>query len=179
MRSLFNSTFVLFIALNVFFFGASSALAHPASGSVPAGHVDCPGNTWVAAGGTCPRGGGATSAGATAVGTAASAKIDPLTGLKSTAVGAGLLASVNTTAPTISVFAGRILGGILALVGILFFALMIYGGIRWMLSRGNTQEVEGAKETVVSAIIGLIVVSLGYVLTQFIFSVIQGAASSA
>ncbi|HBF67608.1 MAG TPA: hypothetical protein DDW36_04255, partial [Candidatus Magasanikbacteria bacterium] len=74
---------------------------------------------------------------------------------------------------------GRILGGILALVGILFFALMIYGGIRWMLSRGNTQEVEGAKETVVSAIIGLIVVSLGYVLTQFIFSVIQGAASSA
>lgn len=104
------------------------------------------------------------------------ADIDPLKGLVRTAEEAGLK---GANPPSVAEFAGRILGGVLALVGILFLALMIYGGIRWMLARGNQEDVAHAKDTVAAAIIGLIVVSLGYVLTTFIFNILQSAAGTA
>ncbi len=63
---------------------------------------------------------------------------------------------------------GKILGSILAFVGVFFFILMIYGGFVWMFARGNDQDVTKAKGIIESAIIGLIIVLSAYAITSFI-----------
>lgn len=106
---------------------------------------------------------------------ASSVNTDPLQALQKTADTSGLRkgADVDVTG-----FVGRVLGGVLALVGILFLALMVYGGIVWMLARGNSADVDKAKDTIVSAIIGLIVVGLGYAITQFVINLLQQSATA-
>lgn len=63
---------------------------------------------------------------------------------------------------------GTIIGAVLAFVGLLFFLLMIYGGLLWMLARGNEQQVEKAKNLIISAVIGLIIILSAYAITAFI-----------
>jgi hypothetical protein len=55
-----------------------------------------------------------------------------------------------------------------------FFGLTVYSGFRWMLARGNDEFVQKAKDTLQGAIIGLVIVSLAYALTKFIFSRLGG-----
>jgi len=63
---------------------------------------------------------------------------------------------------------GKIVGAALAFVGVLFFLLMIYGGILWMTARGNEQQVGKAKELIISAVIGLIIVLSAYAITVYV-----------
>ncbi len=63
---------------------------------------------------------------------------------------------------------GRIVGAALSFIGIIFFILMIYGGVLWMTARGNDQQVEKAKDLIVAAIVGLIIVFIAYAITAFI-----------
>jgi hypothetical protein len=63
---------------------------------------------------------------------------------------------------------GTVVGAILAFVGVIFFVLVIYGGVIWMLARGNEQEVSKAKDMIYSAVIGLIIVLAAYALTAYI-----------
>jgi cbb3-type cytochrome oxidase subunit 3 len=64
--------------------------------------------------------------------------------------------------------AGTVVGAILSLLGVIFFLLIFYGGIRWMLAQGNEAEVEKAKQVIVAAVIGLVVVLSAYAITYFI-----------
>ena len=63
---------------------------------------------------------------------------------------------------------GRIVGAILAFIGIIFFVLMIYGGFMWMTARGNEQQTSRAKDLIVAAVIGLIIVLAAYAITSYI-----------
>lgn len=63
---------------------------------------------------------------------------------------------------------GSIIGTLLSFLGVLFMGLVIYGGILWMTARGNEQQVEKAKDLLVNAIIGLIIVMSAYAITSFI-----------
>ena len=56
----------------------------------------------------------------------------------------------------------------LGALGIVFFGLMTYAGIRWMTARGNEELVGKAKHTLEAAMIGLIIIVLSYALTAFI-----------
>jgi len=67
-----------------------------------------------------------------------------------------------------STIIGKVVGSALAFIGILFLILMIYGGIIWMMARGNEQEVAKAKDLIVSAVIGLIIVLSAYAITAYI-----------
>jgi len=62
-----------------------------------------------------------------------------------------------------------IINVMLYLVGILSVVMIIYSGIRYIISRGNTQEVETAKNTLMYSIIGLVVAILAFVIVQFVF----------
>ena len=55
---------------------------------------------------------------------------------------------------------------IIAAVVSLFF--LIWGGIRWVTSSGDKTKVEAARNTIISALVGLIIAFLAY----FIFSVV-------
>lgn len=63
---------------------------------------------------------------------------------------------------------GRVIGALLAFVGVLFFGLMIYGGLRWMLAQGDEGVVDKSKQTIIAAVTGLIIVLAAYAITAFI-----------
>jgi TRAP-type C4-dicarboxylate transport system permease small subunit len=58
---------------------------------------------------------------------------------------------------------------ILSLLGIVFVILMIYGGITYMLARGNEEQTKKAKSLITQAIIGLFIVLAAYAITFFVF----------
>lgn len=69
---------------------------------------------------------------------------------------------------------GGVIGQALTFVGVLFFILMLYGGILWMLARGNEDYSRKALSTITAAIIGLIIVVGSYAITQFVFNAAAG-----
>ena len=86
-------------------------------------------------------------------------------GLSATA-GAADLAKYGTSLPGLI---GNVLGTALSLVGVLFFALMLFGGVTWMLAHGNAEQEKKALNTIVAAIIGILIVLGSYALTTFVF----------
>ena len=56
----------------------------------------------------------------------------------------------------------------MAFIGVIFFVLMIYGGFLWMTARGNEQQVEKAKDLIISAVIGLIIIFAAYAITMYL-----------
>jgi len=66
--------------------------------------------------------------------------------------------------------AGQAIGLILSFIGVIFLALMIYAGVMWMTSSGNDQVVTKAKDLIVNAVIGLVVVLAAYAITAFVSS---------
>jgi len=96
-------------------------------------------------------------------------------GLTATAQEAGL-AQYGKDLPKI---AGNIIGAALSLISVLFFALMLYGGIRAMLARGKSEEFSKAIDTIIHAIIGILIVFGAYAITTFILNSVgpQGSGS--
>jgi heme/copper-type cytochrome/quinol oxidase subunit 2 len=54
-----------------------------------------------------------------------------------------------------------------AIVGIVAVIMIIFGGLRYITSGGNDTSVTSAKNTILYAIIGLIIVALAQVLVRF------------
>jgi len=90
-------------------------------------------------------------------------------GLKATQKAAGL-----SDAGSVPVIVGNVLGSVLSLVGVLFFALMLYGGIVWMMARGNQEDEKKALSTITAAIIGIVIVVSSYAITNFVFVGMKG-----
>lgn len=86
-------------------------------------------------------------------------------GLEATASAADLVK--ETSVPTII---GNVIGAGLSLVTVLFFILMIYAGIKWMLARGDEGKAKEALDTIIAAIIGIVVVLAAYAITNFVFT---------
>ena len=63
---------------------------------------------------------------------------------------------------------GILIGAILSFIGVIFMGLIIFGGFQWMLARGNEQQVEKARDLIMQAIIGLVIVLSAYAITAFI-----------
>lgn len=64
----------------------------------------------------------------------------------------------------------NVVNTILYVTGIIAVAMLIIGGIRFMISRGDKDKVQKAKNTIVYAIIGLILVIFSYAIVNFIVS---------
>ncbi len=63
---------------------------------------------------------------------------------------------------------GGIVALILSFVGIIFLILTIYAGLMWMTAQGNSGQVDKAKDLLINAIIGLVIVSAAYSITVFV-----------
>lgn len=89
--------------------------------------------------------------------------------LNETAIAAGYSPAQNNALTTVSNFIAIILG----LVGVIFLALIIYGGFLWMTAAGNEKQVETAKNIISRAAIGLIIIVLAYAITFFIIKLLS------
>lgn len=76
----------------------------------------------------------------------------------------------ETAEQFLSTRVGNVLAMVLSFLGVLFLILIIVGGIRWMTAAGNQDKVEKAKDMIISAIIGLVIVFSAYAITAFIGS---------
>lgn len=65
---------------------------------------------------------------------------------------------------------GTVISVALGLLGVIFLVLMIYAGYNWMTARGEEEKVSSAKDTIVRAVTGLIIVIGSYAAWKFIFS---------
>ena len=70
----------------------------------------------------------------------------------------------------------RAINLMLFIVGILAIVMLIWGGIRYVISGGNSDKVKEAKNTILYAIIGLVVAILGYALVSWVISVVGAGA---
>lgn len=86
-------------------------------------------------------------------------------GLDATAGEAGL--KKGGTVPDLI---GNVIGAGLSLISVLFFLLMIYAGIKWMTARGNEEASRQALDTIIAAIIGIVIVMAAYAITTFVFN---------
>jgi len=66
---------------------------------------------------------------------------------------------------------------LLFIVGALSVVMIMVGGLRYVISGGNSSSVTAAKNTIMYAIIGLIVAFLGYAIINFVLNVLQGGVS--
>ena len=57
-----------------------------------------------------------------------------------------------------------------AVVGIIAVIMIIIGGIRYITSGGNSEKTTSAKDTILFAIVGLIVVALAQVIVKFVLN---------
>lgn len=63
---------------------------------------------------------------------------------------------------------GNLYGGALAIAGAVAVIFIIVGGIKYTLSSGDSQEVSKAKNTILYALIGLVVVMSAFVIIRIV-----------
>lgn len=72
-------------------------------------------------------------------------------------------------------FGGNLVSGIINILFIIAILValvyLIWGGIKWIMSGGDKANLQSAREHVVAAIVGLIIVFLAYFLVNFILGI--------
>ncbi len=61
---------------------------------------------------------------------------------------------------------------LLYLAGALAIGYLMYGGIKWITSRGDKVAVESARRHIVAAVIGLVVVIYAFFILQVVFRIL-------
>lgn len=64
----------------------------------------------------------------------------------------------------------KVISGILGVVGAISLVMMVIGGITWMTSAGNADRVRRGRDTLLWAILGLVVIFLSYAIISFVFT---------
>lgn len=64
---------------------------------------------------------------------------------------------------------------LLTLLGLAFLILIIYAGFKWMLARGEEEEITKAKDTIKHGLIGLAIILLSYSIAYLIYTLVGDA----
>lgn len=70
-------------------------------------------------------------------------------------------------------YIGTVLTLLFSFLGIIFFILIVYSGIKWMTAQGDASQVTKAKDTIIRAIVGLVIALAAYGITYFVMTGIQ------
>lgn len=79
-----------------------------------------------------------------------------------------VVGKTGITETSVEAIVANVIANALLLVGLLFFILMVYGGIKWMQARGREDEVTKARDTIIAAVIGLFISIAAYAITEFV-----------
>ena len=63
-------------------------------------------------------------------------------------------------------------------VGLISVIMLVYGGLRYILSGGDSKKVTDAKNTILYAIIGLIISMLAYAIVHFVLNSVIGVGTT-
>jgi len=87
----------------------------------------------------------------------------PIEGLGVAASQAGI-----KTSGSIGLILGKIFKKVLGIMGLILLVLFVVGGITWMTSGGSAEKIKKARELLINAIIGLVIVLSSYALIDFV-----------
>lgn len=77
---------------------------------------------------------------------------------------------------------GKVIGSFITfgfvIVGLVALAFLVWGGFKWLVSEGDKNAVEGARNHIVNALIGLIVIFLSYLVVNILLAFITGGRVS-
>lgn len=88
-------------------------------------------------------------------------------------MGSSGLGGNSDLASIISVLISVVLG----FLGIVFLALTIMAGFKWMTSEGNEEEIKKAKGSIKNSVMGLLIVLAAYAITYSVFKYLPFASS--
>ena len=63
---------------------------------------------------------------------------------------------------------GVIINGVILVLGIVAVIVIVFGGIQYMTSTGDSAKVKKAKDTILYGVIGLIICVLAYAIVNFV-----------
>ena len=72
----------------------------------------------------------------------------------------------------------RLTNTILLIVGLISVIMLVYGGLRYILSGGDSKKVTDAKNTILYAIIGLIISLLAFAIVNFVLNSVVGITNN-
>lgn len=71
---------------------------------------------------------------------------------------------------TIEVVVGQMISALLSMLAVIFIILIIYAGFLWMTASGEESKIKKAKDIIIAATIGLVIVLASYSITIFVMS---------
>ncbi len=72
----------------------------------------------------------------------------------------------------------RAVNFMLYLVGVISVIMLIFGGFRYVISGGQKEAVTSAKNTILYAVVGLLVALFAYAIIRFVINTVIGAGST-
>jgi type IV secretory pathway VirB2 component (pilin) len=70
---------------------------------------------------------------------------------------------------------GSLINVVLTILGIVLLLIIIYAGFLWMTAGGDSEQTKKAKDWMLNAVIGLIIILAAYAISSFVISALQGA----
>lgn len=83
---------------------------------------------------------------------------------------------LGTTDPRIII--GRVISGMLGLVGSIALLMFVYGGFLWVASGGNEDKITQGKNVILWSSLGLALIFLSYAMVQFVITAITAGSGS-
>jgi hypothetical protein len=72
--------------------------------------------------------------------------------------------------------AALVIQAVLTFLGVIFIALIIYGGFLYMTAMGESDKVKKGKNVILYSVIGLVIILAAYAITSFVVSSISNSA---
>lgn len=69
---------------------------------------------------------------------------------------------------TIGGVVSGLISAVLVLAAIVFFFMLVIGGIRWITSGGDKGQTEGARNQITAALVGLVIVFSAWAIVQLV-----------
>ncbi len=86
------------------------------------------------------------------------------------AVGGGNACDNGQAGNALSGFIKKIINILLFILGSIAVLVIVIGGIRYVLSAGDGNATKGAKDTILYAVVGLVVAVMAYAIVNFVLS---------
>jgi hypothetical protein len=67
----------------------------------------------------------------------------------------------------------NVVNTLLIVLGMIAVIMIVIGGIRYTTSNGDASQIKGAKDTILYAVIGLIVAIMSYAIVQFVLASVK------
>jgi hypothetical protein len=85
-------------------------------------------------------------------------------------VGSGIYGEGEQPATELPIIIGKIINVVLGFMGVILVVLVIFGGFKYMMSKGDPAEAKKGTAMIVNAVIGLAIVLAAYAIANFVVS---------